>query len=60
MGVNAYDNMVHLKTKQQNLTVFYTNGQGHCNFTPQQTGTAFDRLRKWTSTGIKPVSGFLQ
>jgi pimeloyl-ACP methyl ester carboxylesterase len=60
MGVDAYDNMVHLKGKQQNLAVIYTNGQGHCNFTPQQTGIAFDMLRKWKSTGIKPASGFLK
>jgi pimeloyl-ACP methyl ester carboxylesterase len=53
-GVVNYDNMVHQMHKEQNLKVFYTNGQGHCRFTPQETATAFDALRQWSKTKQKP------
>jgi pimeloyl-ACP methyl ester carboxylesterase len=59
MAVVSFDNMVHEKGKQSNLAVVYTRGQGHCNFTPEETGKAFDLLRKWVSSGIKPRPGIL-
>ena len=46
--------------KDQYFTVKYTNGQGHCVFTSQQTGKAFDELRSWTKTGRKAKAGFIQ
>jgi pimeloyl-ACP methyl ester carboxylesterase len=52
-----YENMVRMQSKLQNLTVYYTNGQGHCNFTAKQTGQAFDDLRAWLKTGHKPKPG---
>ncbi len=54
-GINNYDALVHEKSKEQNLKSFFTNGQGHCAFTPQQEGTAFDALRAWAKTGQKPT-----
>jgi pimeloyl-ACP methyl ester carboxylesterase len=59
MAVIPYDNMVHEQGKQANLVVVYTNGQGHCNFTPVETGRAFDLLRKWVSAGTRPKPGIL-
>jgi len=56
-GVANFENMVHQKGKGQYLTVMYTNGQGHCNFTPQQTGHACEALRQWTKSGRKPKAG---
>ncbi|QDK77200.1 alpha/beta hydrolase [Spirosoma sp. KCTC 42546] len=58
-GVVNIENMVHQQGKDQYFTVKYTNGQGHCNFTPQQTAQAFDALRNWVKTGAKPTAGFL-
>ena len=58
-GVVNYENMVHQKGNDRYFTVLYTNGQGHCNFTAQQTGKAFDALRAWTKTGVKPKAGFV-
>ena len=40
-----FENMVRQQKKDQYFTVKYTNEQGHCNFTPRQTGKAFDELR---------------
>ena len=54
-AVSHYDNLVHEKRKEKNLKTFITNGQGHCNFTGEQTATAFDALRSWAKTGQKPA-----
>ncbi|GAA4394409.1 alpha/beta hydrolase [Nibrella viscosa] len=58
-GVTNFENMVHQQGKGQFFTVRYTNGRGHCNFTPQQTGKAFDELRSWVKTGVKVKAGFI-
>jgi pimeloyl-ACP methyl ester carboxylesterase len=59
-GEVNFENMVTQQGKLQYLTVKYTNGQGHCNFTPQQTGQAFDELRQWAKTGQKAKAGIIQ
>ena len=59
-AVTNFENMVHQQGRDSYFVVRYTNGQGHCNFTPQQTGIAFDALRTWAKTGVKPKAGFVQ
>jgi pimeloyl-ACP methyl ester carboxylesterase len=59
-GVINFENMVHQQGKDQYFTVKYTNGQGHCNFTPSETGKAFDELRNWVKTGTKAKAGFVE
>lgn len=59
-GVTNFENMVHHKGKDQYFTVKYTNGQGHCAFSPAQTAQAFDELRNWTKTGTKAKPGFIE
>lgn len=59
-GVVNFENMVHQKRKDQYFTVKYTDGKGHCAFTQQQIGHAFDELRKWSETGIKAKAGIIQ
>jgi pimeloyl-ACP methyl ester carboxylesterase len=56
-GVVNFENMVHQQGRDQYLVVKYTNGQGHCMFTPQQIGEAFDDLRSWTKSGKRASSG---
>ena len=58
-GVVNFDNMVHQKNKEDLLTVKFTDGQGHCQFTPEQTGKAFDLLVDWILSGNKPKAGAL-
>jgi pimeloyl-ACP methyl ester carboxylesterase len=55
-GIDNYDDLVHEKGKEKNLKSFFTNGQGHCNFTMEQTATAFDALRSWAKSGQKPTA----
>jgi pimeloyl-ACP methyl ester carboxylesterase len=57
---NNIENMILKQGKVQYFTVKYTNGQGHCQFTPQQLGQTFDELRTWTKTGLKAKAGFLE
>ena len=54
-GTVNYDNLVHQMSREQNLKTFLTNGQGHCVFSNDQIGIAFDALRAWTKTGQKPT-----
>jgi len=37
----------------------YVNREGHCVFTPQEVGAAFDELVAWSSGGARPPSGRL-
>ncbi|MBO0951931.1 alpha/beta hydrolase family protein [Fibrella forsythiae] len=58
-GVVNIENMVHQQGKDALFTVKYTSGQGHCAFSPEQTGKAFDALRSWVKTGVKAKAGFI-
>jgi len=35
----------------------YVTADGHCVFTPAQVGAAFDALRAWAATGVRPTEG---
>lgn len=59
-GVTNFANMVHQNNKDKYLVVKYTNGQGHCAFTPQQIGDSFDDLRSWVKTGSAPKPGMIE
>jgi len=60
MAIVRYENLIQEKGNQANYTVKYTNGQGHCNFTNEQTGQAFDELRIWVKTSKKAQAGYLK
>lgn len=59
-GVTNFENMIHQQGKSKLFSVKYTSGKGHCNFTAQQIGDAFDELRHWVNTGEKTASGHLE
>jgi pimeloyl-ACP methyl ester carboxylesterase len=59
-GVTNFENMIHHQRKSGLFSVKYTDGKGHCNFTPTQIGESFDQLRHWVNTGNKPKSGYLE
>jgi hypothetical protein len=42
-----------------NFVQQYVNREGHCVFTPQEIGHAFDELVQWTQSGKRPESGRL-
>ncbi|MGH8040573.1 MAG: alpha/beta hydrolase family protein [Rudaea sp.] len=38
----------------------YVNREGHCVFTPEEVGLAFDKLAAWSEAGKRPQSGKLR
>ena len=58
-AVAPIDNLAQQQGRKNNLVVLYTKGQGHCNFTNEETGRAFDILRQWVHTGLRPRAGIL-
>jgi pimeloyl-ACP methyl ester carboxylesterase len=58
-AIVSYENLIQQKGNQEHFVVKYTNGQGHCSFTPGQTSVAFDELRNWIKTGTRPQPGFI-
>ncbi len=38
----------------------YAEADGHCRFTPAMTGKAFDLLRGWVASGVRPEPGRLE
>ncbi|MEO6968242.1 MAG: alpha/beta hydrolase [Rhodanobacteraceae bacterium] len=43
-----------------NFVQQYVNHEGHCVFTPQQVGHAFNELTDWVDTGKRPFPGKLE
>ncbi len=54
-----YAEQVALAGSSQNLVQQYVHRDGHCTFTPEEVGRAFDELVQWTHTNQPPVSGDL-
>ena len=56
-GVTNFENMIIDQGKTEFLSVYYTQGQGHCQFSPEETKMAFESLLSWLETGKKPIPG---
>jgi len=52
--INAYDQTTAARSDL--VANAWTNGVGHCAFTPQQLITAVGALDGWVATGVKPSS----
>ena len=53
----AYDGIVRQAGNDQLFVMKFTDGQGHCRFTPKQTEAVFNQLRHWAKTGQRPPAG---
>ncbi len=51
---------VQRASRADNFVQQYVNAEGHCVFTPEQVGHAFDELVAWTREGRRPESGRLR
>ena len=56
----AYDFTTRQAGTAQWFVMKFTNGPGHCAFSPAQTTSAFTQLRKWAATGKKPAPGEIE
>jgi hypothetical protein len=55
--VTAYETMTDIAGTSDRFVARFIEANGHCNFTPAQTGTAFDALLAWAREGKRPASG---
>jgi pimeloyl-ACP methyl ester carboxylesterase len=55
--VTAYDIPAALAGTSDRFVARFVEADGHCNFTPAQTGNAFDALLAWVRDGTRPAAG---
>ncbi len=55
--VTAYEVPTALSGSSDRFVARFVDAVGHCNFTPAQTGNAFDALLAWSRDGKRPVAG---
>lgn len=55
--VSQYDEFVRVAGTQDLFVAKFVVAKGHCNFTPGQTGAAFDELLKWIREKKRPEAG---
>jgi len=58
--VSQYEEIARLAGTQDLFVAKYVDRRGHCNFTPEQTGAAFDQLLKWITEKQRPEAGELK
>ena len=54
-----YDRRVQAAGAGQNLVEQIVNREGHCNFTQDEVGDAFDEMVRWAHGGPRPTPGVL-
>ncbi len=55
--VSQYDEFARVAGTQDLFVAKFVVAKGHCNFTPAQTGSAFDELLKWIREKNRPTAG---
>jgi hypothetical protein len=55
--VTAYEVPAALAGTSDRFVARFVDASGHCNFTPAQTGNAFDALLDWARQGKRPAAG---
>jgi pimeloyl-ACP methyl ester carboxylesterase len=55
--VTAYEVPAALAGTSDRFVARFIEAEGHCNFTPAQTGVAFDALLGWARAGKRPEAG---
>jgi len=55
----AYALAVARQGNGENFVQQYVKHEGHCSYTPEQVGTAFDELLAWVRHGKRPLAGAL-
>jgi alpha-beta hydrolase superfamily lysophospholipase len=57
--MDRYRALAQAAGRAERFAAAYVVANGHCVFTPAQVGAAFDALRTWAATGIRPAEGEL-
>ncbi len=56
---NDYDEVTAAAGTQQLFVAQYVVAANHCQFTDEAIGAAFDELRAWVQSGVRPTGGML-
>ncbi len=56
---NYYPSLAAQHGSQKYFVQQYVEGTGHCTFSPDQIGAAFDALREWRKSGKQPPVGLV-
>ena len=59
-SLSLYESQVAAAGFSQNFVQEYVNREGHCTFSSEEVGRAFDELLRWVHTGVAPQSGLLR
>lgn len=59
-SLSLYESEVTAAGFNQNLVQQYVHREGHCTFSSDEVGRAFDELVRWAHTGIAPQPGLLR
>jgi pimeloyl-ACP methyl ester carboxylesterase len=57
---DRYSELVRIAGRGRFFAQQYVKGAGHCEITPNEVRAAFDALRKWRKTGVRPAPGALK
>jgi len=57
---NAYQTLLSLHGCERWFVQYRVVADGHCNIAPELMAKAFDQLRAWAATGVRPESGVLR
>jgi hypothetical protein len=55
--VTAYEIPATIAGTSDRFVARFVEAEGHCNFTPEQTGRAFEALLAWARRGTRPTPG---
>jgi hypothetical protein len=58
--LSVYAHTVEIAGAGENLVQQYVHRDGHCTFTSDEVGRAFDELVRWTHGGGRPAAGLLR
>lgn len=58
--LGIYSSIVEAAGYSRNYVQQYVRREGHCAFTPEEVGRAFDELIVWTHGGKPPLAGLLK
>lgn len=58
--LSLYAHEVEQAGAGENLVQQYVKRDGHCTFSPEEVGRAFDELVEWTHRGTRPAPGALR
>lgn len=59
-SLSLYESEVTAAGFSQNLVQQYVHREGHCTFSSEEVGHAFDELVRWAHTGVAPQPGLLR